>query len=112
GQINPKKFASLIALILNNKIGSRQAKDILKISFESGREPEEIMKNEGLEVSYKEDEMLDILNKVIKSNEYAVLDYKKGKESAIQFLIGQAMKEMRGRGDPNLIKIKLLELLK
>lgn len=112
GQLNPHKMAHLISLILDSKIGSRQAKDILRISFKEGRDPEEIMKNEGLETISTEEELLKILKSIIEQNEKAVLDYRKGKESAVQFLVGQTMKAMRGRGDPNIIRKKIIELLK
>ncbi len=111
-KITPEKFAHLIALILNNKITSRQAKDILKICFETGRDPEEILKTEGMEAISNKDVLESIIKEVISLNEQAVLDYKKGKESSLQFLIGQSMKKLQGKGNPAIIREILIELLK
>ena len=55
-----------------------------------------------------EGEITDVVEEVIKENEKAVADYKKGKETVIKFLVGQAMAKLRGRGDPS----RLEELLK
>ena len=51
------------------------------------------------------------INRLIEANQKAVEDYKKGKENAIMFLVGQVMKEMKGKADPTLIKKKLIEKL-
>ena len=108
GKINPERFAHLVSLILDEKIGSRQAKDILKIMFETGRDPEEILKTEGLETISDENHLMEIIKNVIIENESAVLDYKKGKESALQFLVGKTMSKLKGRGNPP----KILEIIK
>jgi aspartyl-tRNA(Asn)/glutamyl-tRNA(Gln) amidotransferase subunit B len=54
----------------------------------------------------------EIIVKIINENKKAVEDYKKGKETAIQFLIGQIMRETKGQIDINLAKSVLLEKLK
>ena len=108
GKINAEKFAHLISLILDEKIASRQAKDILKIMFETGRDPEEILKTEGLETISDENQLMEIIKSVFIENETAVLDYKKGKESALQFLVGKTMSKLKGRGNPQ----KILEIIK
>jgi aspartyl-tRNA(Asn)/glutamyl-tRNA(Gln) amidotransferase subunit B len=108
GKINAERFAHLISLILDEKITSRQAKDILKIMFETGRDPEEILKTEGLETISDENQLMDIIKNVIIENEPAVLDYKNGKESALQFLVGKTMAKLKGRGNPQ----KILEIIK
>jgi aspartyl-tRNA(Asn)/glutamyl-tRNA(Gln) amidotransferase subunit B len=108
GKINAERFAHLISLILDEKIASRQAKDILKIIFETGRDPEEILKTEGLETISDENHLMDIIKNVIIENKSAVLDYKKGKESALQFLVGKTMTKLKGRGNPQ----KILEIIK
>jgi aspartyl-tRNA(Asn)/glutamyl-tRNA(Gln) amidotransferase subunit B len=112
GKINAERFAHLISLILDEKIASRQAKDILKIMFETGRDPEEILKTEGLETISDENQLMEIIKNVIIENKSAVSDYKKGKESALQFLVGKTMANLKGRGDPKKILIIIKELIK
>jgi aspartyl-tRNA(Asn)/glutamyl-tRNA(Gln) amidotransferase subunit B len=111
-KINPHKFAHLINLILEGKIISRQAKDILKICFDTGRDPEEVLKTEGLGMVFDEEIIKTTVKEVIEANPQAVLDYKKGKEASLQFLIGESMKRLKGRGNPNLLKEILIELIK
>lgn len=59
-----------------------------------------------------EDKLGKVIDKVIKENEKAVLDYKKGKENAIMFLLGQVMREYKERIDTEKVKASLLAKLK
>jgi aspartyl-tRNA(Asn)/glutamyl-tRNA(Gln) amidotransferase subunit B len=111
GEVTAQKLAQLIDLILENKIGSRQAKDILKICFETGRDPDEILKTEGFETISNDEALIKIINEVILENKNAVLDYKKGKESALQFLVGKTMAKLKGRANPALILQKIKEVI-
>lgn len=54
----------------------------------------------------------DKIDKVIKTNKQAVEDYKKGKENAVMFLIGQVMRELKGQADANVVKSELIKKLK
>jgi len=97
-------FAHLIALIYTKKITSRLAKDILVKMVNNGGDPENILKDEGLGKIVDESELNAVIKKIIESNPTPVADYKSGKENALQFLIGQVMKDLRGGADPNIIK--------
>lgn len=103
-KIKPEGMAHLVDLIADGKIGSRQAKDILRKMFETGEDPETIMQEEGLETVSDAGEVQKTVREVITENPKAVQDYKMGKEASMQFLIGQAMKKLRGRGDPEQLK--------
>jgi aspartyl-tRNA(Asn)/glutamyl-tRNA(Gln) amidotransferase subunit B len=103
-QISPHAFGELMALISENKISSRVAKDILKIMVETGKDAEIIVREQGLEQTSDKGFIEEIVKKIIEINPKAVSDYKKGKEEAIQFLIGQAMKETKGRINPETLK--------
>lgn len=106
-KIKPEHLAHLSFLIDSGRIGSRQAKDILKRMFETGVDPELIIKEENLETVSDELELVKIIEKIISENPKAVEDYKKGKIVSLQFLIGKAMGELRGRGSPDTLKILL-----
>ncbi|MEK9173438.1 MAG: Asp-tRNA(Asn)/Glu-tRNA(Gln) amidotransferase subunit GatB [Patescibacteria group bacterium] len=103
-KIKPEHLAHLSFLIDSGRIGSRQAKDILRKMFETGADPEEIIKSENLESISDEAELEDVIKKIIEANPAAVGDYKKGKTASLQFLIGKAMAELRGRGNPEKLK--------
>ena len=60
----------------------------------------------------KTGELKKIIDKVIKNNPGPVADYKKGKETALGFLVGQVMKETRGQANPSITNKLLKDLLK
>lgn len=103
-KFTPEDFAHLVVLIHSKKITSRMAKDILAIMMENGGDPETIMAENKLEQVSDENALLEIVKKVIAGNPSAVADYKSGKSNALQFLVGQAMRELRGQGDPNSLR--------
>ena len=99
----PEHLASLAVLIEQKKITSRQAKDMLAKMFETGADPEEIMKSENIGIG-DADEVEAVVLAVIAENHAAVADYKKGKTASLQFLIGKAMGQLKGRARPDMLK--------
>lgn len=102
-KVTPLRLAQLVVLLIDKKITSRQAKDILVKVFDSGEDPEEMIgegavEGEGLGIFIKE---------AIAENPNAVADYKKGKLTSIQFLIGQVMKKTKGAARPDELKALL-----
>ncbi|HHE76385.1 MAG TPA: Asp-tRNA(Asn)/Glu-tRNA(Gln) amidotransferase subunit GatB [Candidatus Parcubacteria bacterium] len=96
-------FSDFIMLIYKNEISSKIAKAVLREMVETGKGPLTIIKEKDLRQITNEGEIEKIVEKVIKENEKAVSDYKSGKESAFQFLIGQVMRETKGKAKPELI---------
>ena len=103
-KIKPEGLAHLADLINDGKIMSRQAKEILRKMFETGEDPEAIMRDEGLETVSDQGEVADAVREVIAANPKAAADFKKGREASLKFLLGQAMAKLRGRGDPEQIR--------
>jgi len=102
--ITPENFADLIVLLSKGEISSRSAKDILKEMFLTGLDPKQIIQQKGL-TQISDDAIIErIIEETIKENPKAVEDYKKGKENALQFLIGQAMAKSKGRGNPEIFR--------
>ena len=102
--IGVSAFASLVKMVTSKEISSRAAKDILKILFETGGDPKKIADEKGLIQKSDEASLAPIIKKVIESNPAVVEEFKKGKEASLQFLLGQAMKESRGSGNPEILK--------
>jgi len=111
GKVEPEKFAKLIAMITKGELSSRGAKDILKIMFEAGADPEVIAKKNNLIQKSDTEEIRLIAQKIIRGNPKAAEEYKAGKESLLQFFIGQGMKETSGSANPEVLKKIILELL-
>ena len=110
-KITPENFADLMVLIVKGKISSRVAKDVLRKMNDSGLDPREIVKEKGLEQVFDEDEIKKVIIEVIDKNQKAAEDYKKGKENVLQFLIGQAMAKLKGRGNPEILKKIFKEII-
>lgn len=97
-------FSKLIQMVGENKLSSRGAKDTLLALFTDGGDPEKVAVEKGLIQKSDEGELMKIVVTVIEANPNAVTDYKSGKESALQFLIGQGMKATRGGANPDILK--------
>ncbi len=110
-KISPENLADLAELILDGEISSRLAKDILAEMFVSGLDPRQIMKEKGWKQVSDKKTIVLALKEVIEENPVAVADYKKGKENTLQFMIGQAMKKLKGQGNPEVIKEELKKYL-
>jgi aspartyl-tRNA(Asn)/glutamyl-tRNA(Gln) amidotransferase subunit B len=108
-QIQPKSFAALIEMIGKNEVSSRGAKEVLKIMFEKSGDAKTIATENNLLQQSNEETLVPIIKKVIEANPTVIIDFKNGKQVALQFLIGQAMKESRGAGNPTVIKELLIK---
>ncbi|GBD33998.1 Aspartyl/glutamyl-tRNA(Asn/Gln) amidotransferase subunit B [bacterium HR34] len=107
-KLRAEDFAELILLIEKGKISSKLAKSILLEMIQTGTDPHHIIEEKGLEQISDENKLKEVISKVISANSKAVEDYKAGKQNAFQFLIGQIMKETKGKADPQKIR-ELLE---
>jgi aspartyl-tRNA(Asn)/glutamyl-tRNA(Gln) amidotransferase subunit B len=105
---NGKDFAELIKMVNVGEVSSRGAKDILKIMFSEGGNPEKIAKEKNLLQKSDEGELKNIILKIIEDNKQVAADYKAGKDSAMQYLIGQGMRKTKGSANPQVLK-KLFE---
>ena len=103
-KITPENFADLIEMIFGKEISSRTGKDLLLKMLESGVDPRTLVENEGLSQVSGEAELTIIVRKILENNSTAVSDYKKGKLNALQFLVGKAMAELKGRGNPAILR--------
>jgi len=95
-RVTPQSLAELVKLIQQGKISSSAAKSVFKVMFEKGGEPLSIVADLGLEQTSDEGAISSAIDKVIAANEKAVTDYKAGQEKSFGFLVGMAMKELKG----------------
>ena len=109
--MTPENFAELLKMLYQNTITSRVAKDVLRRMVESGGDPCEIIAAEGLGQVSDSAALQEIVRKVIAENPNPVGDYKKGKETALQNLVGQVMRQTRGSADPGVVRESLIRLL-
>ena len=111
-KLSPAAFADLIQLIASGKLTSRLAKDILKKMIETGLDAHAIMQQDNIVVVSDAGALEKLAADIIKNNPKAVEDYKKGKSASLQFLVGQAMRVLKGQGDPAVLQEVFTKLLK
>lgn len=107
--IDPIAFSKLIRLIGERRLSSRGAKDTLSILVDTGGDPEIIAQERGFLQIHDSDALGLIVDKVLAMEYMAVSEYKRGKQTVLQHLIGMAMKESGGAGNPNKIKELILQ---
>jgi aspartyl-tRNA(Asn)/glutamyl-tRNA(Gln) amidotransferase subunit B len=110
--LDKEQFIEMIKMISGNEISSRGAKDILAILIKEGGETRKIAEDKGLMQESDTGALEEIAKKIIADNESVVEDFKNGKEAALQFLIGQGMKETRGSANPQVLKEVFTNLIK
>ena len=107
-----KQLAKLVILIDRGTISSSIAKKVLVEMFEHPRDPEDIIDEKGWVQISDEGAIKDVVLKVLEANPQSVADYKGGKDKALGYLVGQAMKETRGKANPQMLNKMFLEELK
>ena len=106
-----KQLGKLIILIDKGTISSSIGKKVLTELFENPRDPEEIIKEKGWIQISDEGAIKEVVLKVLEANPQSIADYKGGKDKALGFLVGQAMKETKGKANPQMLNKMFLEEL-
>lgn len=110
-RFEPENLAGLIRLIQDGKINRTVAKEVFEHVFKENVNPEQYVSDHSLGMVSDEGALRSVIEKIIDANPASVADYKGGKEKALGFLVGQTMKEMKGKADPGKINQILRELL-
>ncbi|OGY42060.1 MAG: glutaminyl-tRNA synthase (glutamine-hydrolyzing) subunit B [Candidatus Buchananbacteria bacterium RBG_13_39_9] len=107
-KLNPENMAELVTLIFAKKLNSQSAISLLPKMIETGADPSHLMKDLNLSQITDEKELAKIIGQVIEKNPQPVADYKKGKEKALQVIIGQVMAQTQGKANAEIV-LKLLK---
>ncbi len=111
-KITPENFAELLTLLYQNKINSNTGQKILEQMFDTGIDPSHAIEEQGLEQVSDENQIEKIIDKVIEKNPKQAEEYRGGKEPVIKYLIGMAMKESKGKANPQIVEKIIKEKLK
>ena len=104
--------ANLLDLLDKERITGKQAKEVLEEAFVSGKMPDVIVKEKGIEPPISDQSALErIIEEVIANNPKAARDYRAGKTNALQALIGQVMKQTRGQAKAGSVRTILIAKL-
>jgi aspartyl-tRNA(Asn)/glutamyl-tRNA(Gln) amidotransferase subunit B len=101
--ITGKGLGEMIGLIEKGTISSKIAKTVFKFMIETGKAPLTIVEEQGLVQISDEGAILAIVDQVLANNPQSVADFRAGKDKAIGFLVGQIMKETKGKANPGLV---------
>ena len=105
------ELAELITIIEDGTISSKIGKDVLEEMFNNPRSPKKIIEEKGWVQISDEGAIKEVVMKVLEANPQSIEDYKAGKDRALGFLVGQAMKETKGQANPKMLNEMFLSEL-
>lgn len=109
--LTPKALGQLISIVKEGKINNNTGKKVLREVFETGKDPETIVKEKGLIQISDAGELEEMIKKILDENEQSIIDFKSGKDRALGFLVGQVMKASRGKANPQIVNKMVSEML-
>jgi aspartyl-tRNA(Asn)/glutamyl-tRNA(Gln) amidotransferase subunit B len=109
--ISARNFNNIISLLAEKKLSSRGAKDLLLASVGKGIDPAVLAEEMGILTSKGATNLQDVLQRIVSENAPVVADYRAGKQSALEFLVGQGMKALKGATDPVALRDTLKKLI-
>jgi aspartyl-tRNA(Asn)/glutamyl-tRNA(Gln) amidotransferase subunit B len=110
--IDSDKLSTLITLITNGKINRSAYKETVEAVFTNNIDPEKYIAEKGLLMINDDNAVIEAVKAVITENQSSVSEYRAGKEKVFGFLMGQVMKKLGGKGNPDMAKKTLEDALK
>jgi len=109
--VKAEQLVELLTLVDSGQISGKMAKDLIAQVGATGRNPAELVREQGLSQISGDSELIQIVEQVIAENAKSVEDYRAGKQQALGFLVGQAMKVSKGKANPARVNELLREKL-
>ena len=110
--VSAVNLAKMINLIKDGTISGKIAKTVFEEMIKNDGDPSKIVEDKGLKQTSDPKEIENIVDKVLETNLDKVQQYKSGKDKLFGFFVGQVMKEMKGKGNPQMINDILKNKLK
>jgi aspartyl-tRNA(Asn)/glutamyl-tRNA(Gln) amidotransferase subunit B len=110
--LKPSQLSGMLKMIDSGVINGKTAKALLIEIIQTGKDPEKLVKEKGLEQISDINLLEDAINQTIAENQKSAEDFKNGKENAVMFLVGKVMQKTKGRANPNKVNELLREKLK
>ena len=108
---SPKNLAKLIELADAGTINGTVAKEVFEQIFDKDIDPDAYVEEHGLKAVNDEGALRETIEEIVKANPQSVADFKSGKKKAMGFLVGQTMKAMKGKANPQMVNKILAEIL-
>ena len=101
--ISPENLVEMLKLIDKGVISGKMAKDVFEKMFKTGKDAIQIVKESGITQITNENELIEVVESVIRENPKSVKDFNQGKEKALNYLVGQVMRYTKGRAKPDFV---------
>lgn len=111
-KITPENLAEFISLVHQNRVNSSAAQTVLRHMFEHGSDPSQVIEELDLQQVHDAGTLGKVCDEVIAANPQIVTDIKAGKERLLMYLIGQVMKQMKGKANPEMVTSLLRDKLR
>ena len=108
---SPENLAKLIELVDAGTINGTVAKEVFEKIFDEDIDPDVYVEEHGLKAVNDEGALRATIEEIVAANPQSVADFKSGKKKAMGFLVGQTMKKLSGRGNPQMVNKILAEIL-
>jgi len=106
--LDARKLSTLIELVCSGKINRSTYKETVEAVFTDNADPQAYIAEKGLLMINDDKTVIEAVNTVLAENNDTAADYRAGKEKVFGFLMGQVMKKLKGKGNPDIAK-KILE---
>jgi len=101
--VKPPQLAAMLDLVDKGVISGKIAKSVFEEMLESGKDPEAVVRERGITQISDVEELARHIEEAIRENPASVEDFRKGKEKALGFLVGQVMRKTKGRANPQVV---------
>jgi aspartyl-tRNA(Asn)/glutamyl-tRNA(Gln) amidotransferase subunit B len=102
-KVTPKSLCGMLKAIDGGEISSKIAKSVFEEMFATGKDPESIIKERGLEQISDQSLLEPIIDEVIKENPGPAEEFRQGNRKSISFLIGKVMARTKGKANPRIV---------
>ena len=109
--LTPQSLAEMIQLIGDGTISSKLAKKVFLLLAEKGGTARQVVEKHGMIQLSDPSQLLPIIQDVLANNAQSIEDFKNGKDRAVGFLVGQIMKQTKGKANPGVVNQLLQEEL-
>ncbi len=109
--VRPEQLAGLVRMVEEGKISGKMAKDVFDQMCKTGRAPEEIVQAQGLRQISDENQLEQIIDRVLSENAQKVEAYRAGKSGLLGFFVGQVMRQTKGQANPQVVNRVLRDKL-
>lgn len=111
-KISPKQLTDILIMLDKGSVSRQNAKDLFAMLWGTGDDATKIAESKNMISNFSEAELISVIDDVIKNNQKAVDEYNSTKDDkVINFLIGQIMKQTKGKANAGVCRLKIIEKL-